>query len=174
MTKRDFFRIIIRSFALYLLLLILFNQLPTSISYIGIDFNLVGILYLSGSLILLILLFFALMRKSDAIIDFLKIDKGFDDERIDFGNLSQKQIIDFALILIGGFLFLDHLPEFLSFCYLGFKKFVSSDGLNAAEGYHLDEEMDYFRWIISGMNLVLGYLIFTNYNKLSKLFLRSK
>ncbi|MEY8022179.1 hypothetical protein AB8P51_15200 [Muriicola sp. SD30] len=174
MTKRDFFRIIIRSFALYLLLLILFNQLPTSISYIGIDFSLIGILYISVGFIILILLFFALMRKSDAIIDILKIDRGFDDDHIDLGNLSQKQILDFALILIGGFLFLDHLPEFFSFCYLGFKKLVSGNNLNPAEGYHLDQESDYFRWVFSGINILLGYLIITNYTKLSKFLLKNK
>src|SRR5690606_14048048 len=132
MTKRDFFRIIIKIFGLYSLILTVFNVLPTSIGYIT-DFVPTTLLWIFGSMVLIILMFSFLIFKTDKIINLLKLDKGFDDERIELGNFNNKKILQFALILIGGFLFLGHLPDFLQYCFLAFKKQVASGGLNFME-----------------------------------------
>ena len=167
MTKRDFFRIIIRLFALYLLLLTVFNFIPTNVSYLTYDFTVWPILIILGSAVLMMLLFIFLLRKSDAVIDVLKLDKAFDDERIEFGNLGSLEIVKIALIFIGGFMILDHLPEFLHYCYLGFKKEISSTGLSPFEAPGLSEYWDYFRWFVSGINLLVGYLVLSNLGRLS-------
>ena len=168
MTKRDFFRIVIRIFALYLLLLVVFNFIPSNLSYASYGFDFTVILWILGSSILMVLLFLLLLRKSDLVIDVLKLDNGFDDGRIELGSLNSLQIANLALIFIGGFLFLDHIPEFLQFCYLAFKKEVSNNGLGILEGSGIDGYMDYFRWSVSGINIILGYLIITNYLKIAK------
>lgn len=168
MTKRDFFRIVIRLFALYLLLLTVFNFIPTNVSYLTYDFTFYPILIILVSAVLMILLFILLLRKSDTVIDVLKLDKAFDDERIEFGNLRSLEIVKIALIFIGGFMILDHLPEFLHYCYLGFKKDISSTGLSPFEAPGLSEYWDYFRWFVSGVNLLVGYLIISNLGKLSE------
>lgn len=167
MTKRDFFRIVIRLFALYLLLLTVFNFIPTNVSYLTYDITIWPILIILGSAVLMILLFIFLLRKSDTVIDVLKLDKAFDDERIEFGSLGSLEIVKIALIFIGGFMILDHLPEFLNYCYLGFKKEISSAGLSPFEAPGLSEYWDYLRWFVSGVNLLVGYLIISNLGKLS-------
>lgn len=167
MTKRDFFRIIIRLFALYLLLLTVFNFIPTNVSYLTYDFTVWPILIILGSAVLMMLLFIFLLRKSDTVIDVLKLDKAFDDERIEFGNLGSLEIVKIALIFIGGFMILDYLPEFLHYCYLGFKKEISSTGLSPFEAPGLSEYWDYFRWFVSGINLLVGYLVLSNLGRLS-------
>lgn len=174
MTKRDFFRIIIRLFALYLLLLTIFNFIPSNISYLTYELAIWPILIILGSAVLMILLFVFLLRKSDTVIDVLKLDKGFDDERIEFGNLGSLDIVKIALILIGGFMILDHLPEFLHFCYLGFKKEISATGLSPLEAPGLDEFWDYFRGFISVINILVGYLILSNLSRLSKFLVNLK
>src|SRR5690606_26990278 len=100
--------------------------------------------------------------------DFLKIDQGFDDERIEFGNFSSQKIMQLALILIGGFLIIDYLPDFLQFTYLAFKKEVSPSGLNLMEDLTFGKTKDYFDWVISGMNLIVGYLLLTNYSRITE------
>ncbi len=174
MTKRDFFRIIIRIFALYLLLLTIFNFIPTNVTYLSYDLAIWPALIVLGSAILMILLFVFLLRKSDNVIDVLKLDKGFDDERIEFGNLGSLEIVKIALIFIGGFMILDHLPEFLHYCYLGFKKEISATGLSSFEAPGLAEFWDYFRWFISGVNLLVGYLILSNLGRLARFLVNLK
>ncbi|MRX63149.1 hypothetical protein [Maribacter luteus] len=173
MTKRDFFRIVLRLFALYLLLLVIFNFIPSNISYLSYELQFTAVLLILGSSVLMILLFIILLRKSDMVIDVLKLNEGFDDDRIDFGNLGSLEIVKIALIFIGGFLLLDHLPEFLHYCYLGFKKEISASGLNPFEAPALSDFGDYFRWFISGVNLVVGYLILTNLGRLSRFIIKA-
>ncbi|WP_431125428.1 hypothetical protein [Flagellimonas flava] len=168
MTKRDFFRIIIRLFALYLLLLTIFNYIPTNVSYLTFELSIWPVLIILGSAILMIVLFLFLLQKSDTVIDVLKLDKGFDDERIELGNLGSLEIVKIALIFIGGFMILDHLPEFLHYCYLGFKKEISATGLSPFEAPGLAEFWDYFRWFVSGVNLLVGYLILSNLGRLAR------
>lgn len=166
MTKRDFFRIIIKIFGLYSLILTVFIVLPTSMGYIT-DFDPTTLLWIFGITVLIVLMFAFLIYNTDKIINLLKLHKGFDDDRIELGNFNNEKILQFALILIGGFLFLGHLPDFLQYCYPAFKKQVAPNGLNFMEGMAFGSSVDYFNWAISGMNLIMGYLILTNYNRIA-------
>ena len=162
MTKRDFFRIIIKLFGLYSLILTVFTYIPTNISYVTFQFEPIVLLWIFGAVALTVLVYILLIRKTDLIIDFLKLDKGSDDERIEFKNFNRQKIMQLALILIGGFLIIDYLPDFLQYTYLAFKKEVSPNGLNQLEDFSFGKITDYFNWVISGMNLIVGYILLTN------------
>ena len=168
MTKRDFFRIIIKLFGLYSLILTVFTYIPTNISYVTFQFEPIVLLWIFGAVTLTVLVYILLIRKTDLIIDFLKLDKGFDDERIEFRNFNSQKIMHLALILIGGFLIIDYLPDFLQYTYLAFKKEVSPNGLNQLEDFSFGKITDYFNWVISGMNLIVGYILLTNYDRITK------
>ncbi|MDT0620860.1 hypothetical protein [Croceitalea vernalis] len=172
MTKRDFFRVIIRLFSLYLLLLTIFNFIPTNVSYLFFEPSVWPILIIIGSALFMIMLFLFLLKKTDTVIDVLKLDKAFDDERIEFGNLGSEEIVKVALIFIGGFLLLDHLPEFLHYCYLGFKKEVSATGLSPLESTGLTGYWDYFRWFVAGINLIIGYLLLSNLSRVANFLMK--
>lgn len=174
MTKRDFFRIVLRLFALYLLLLTVFTFIPSNISYQLYEFSVWPLLFILGSSVLMFALFFFLLRKSDVIIDVLKLDKGFDDEQINFGSLSSLEILKIGLIFIGGFLVLDNLPQFLNYCYLAFQLEVSPDGPNIMEMFGLSGNTHNFQWFLSGLNMLLGYLILTNLSRISNYLLKFK
>ncbi len=174
MTKRDFFRIIIKLFGLYSVIITIFYYIPANIGYVTYDFEPIVLLWILGACTLAVLIYVFLIRKTDRIIDLLKIDKGFDDERIEFGNFNSRKIMQLALIIISGFLILDYLPDFLQYTYLAFKKEVSPSGLNFTEGVGFGKSMDYFNWAISGMNLVIGYLLLTNYNQIAKWLTNNK
>lgn len=166
MTKRDFFRIIIKLFGLYALILTVFTYIPSNISYVILQFDLFTLFWIFGFTVLTALIYILLIRKTDLIIDFLKIDKGFDDDRIEFENFNSQKIMQLALILIGGFLIIEYLPDFLQYTYLTFKKEVSPSGLNQLEAFSFGKAKDYFDWAISGINLIVGYVLLTNYHRI--------
>ena len=168
MTKRDFFRTIIKLFGLYALILTVFTFIPQNISYVAFEFDFIVLLWIIGVAIFIVLIYIFLILKTDPIIDLLKIDKGFDDERIELGNFNNKALIKLALILIGAFLIISYTPEFLQYCYLAFKDQVSPKGLNSIELFTFGRTIDYFNWVISGMNILVGFLLLTNYKYLSK------
>lgn len=168
MTKRDFFRIVIKLFGLYSLILTVFNYIPSNIAYITIDFDLMTLLWIFGASSLVVLIYVFLILKTDRIINLLKIDQGFDDDRIEFGNFDSYKIFKFSLIVIGGFMIIDYLPNFLQYTYLAFKSKVSSTGLNYFEELGFGKTIDYFNWSIAGLNIVIGIIIITNYDRIAK------
>ncbi len=167
MTKRDFFRIVLKLFGLYSVILTVFNFIPANIGYVTYQFEPIAILWIIGATILAVGLYVLLIRKTDKIIAWLKIDTGFDDDRIEIGNFNAMGIVKFALIIIGGFLVIDYLPNFLHYSYLAFKSEVSPNGLNMLESYGNDGQVDYFQWTIAIMNLVLGIVLLTNYKRIA-------
>lgn len=166
MTNRDFFRIIIKLFGLYALISAVFVYIPSSISYVFYDFEPISLLWIVGGLSLVVLIFVFLIRKTDRIIDLLKIDKGFDEERIEFGNFNVQNIVKLGLIIIGGSLIIEYFPKFLSYCFFAFKSQVSLKGLESMN-HSFGGFRDYSNWAISVINLVLGYLLLTNFNRLA-------
>ncbi|MFT6148054.1 MAG: hypothetical protein ACJAUH_000734 [Saprospiraceae bacterium] len=111
MTKKDFFRILIKLFGLYVLINFAFSIVNTIsnlfIDSYGLGFFEVGI-YL-GMLILLFLLFVVLVFKADTIIRWLRLDQGFDDEYIQFEKFSPKNVVKLALILIAGLMIIENI-----------------------------------------------------------------
>ena len=92
MTKRDFFRIIIKLFGLYFLILTLFYWIPSNYVYTIYGFELLPLIGLLVMTALVILLYYAIIKYADNIINITKIDQGFDDEFIIFGDLRYSRI----------------------------------------------------------------------------------
>lgn len=170
MTKRDFFIVLIKVFGLYLIIVTVFSTLPynimlaTGIGYVGVIWIIAAILIVAG-------LLFLLLTQAGRISDILNLEKGFDEERIDFSGLKNLDLIKFVLLLIGGFLFLENLPVFLSDTLLIFKAFVPKGFDSAYENQgtlRYDRLEDYTHWISSGFNLLVGYLLISNFKKISQ------
>lgn len=169
MTKRDFFRIIIKLFGLYSLILSVFNYIPSSFSsLIATNFELSFLLLFLGAISLTILIYTFLILKTDTIIRWLKIDSGFDDDNIMLGNFNEAAIIKLALILFGGLLIVNYSPDFLYYCYLALKKEAAPNGLSGViDSFYNQQIVDYFKWVISGVNIIVGYLLLTNYSRVT-------
>lgn len=161
MTKRDFFRILIKIFGLYSLILSIFTLIPQNISNVLFQFDIMMLLVILASTIISVGMFLVLLFKSDFIIDKLKLDKGFDDDKIIVGNLTNESILKLALIIIGVFLIIDYLPAVLFDLINAFKTkstFTSIEGNN----------VNYFDIVIGLVNILLGYLFITNYKIISQ------
>ncbi|WP_298307633.1 hypothetical protein [Flavobacterium sp.] len=161
MTKRDFFRILIKIFGLYSLILSIFTVIPQNISNVLFQFDIMMLLVILASTIISVGMFLVLLFKSDFIIDKLKLDKGFDDDKIIVGNLTNESILKLAFIIIGGFLIIDYLPAVLFDLINAFKTkstFTSIEGNN----------VNYFDIVTGLVNILLGYLFITNYKSISQ------
>ncbi len=103
MTKRDFFRLLIKIFGLYSFIISLFMFLPEMIStfFLYKDYS---YLFISlGGFLVITFFCFLLISKEDLIINKLELDKGFDDENIILGNMNSLMILKLAILLVGFF-----------------------------------------------------------------------
>src|SRR5690625_7724332 len=110
MTKRVFFILIIKIFGLYSIITSLFSVLPNNISFVIQNIEIIGIIWLLATALIIIGLFYLLLTKADKISKLLKLENGFDEDRIDFNGLKSLDIIKFVVLIIGGLLFVENIP----------------------------------------------------------------
>lgn len=96
-------------------------QLSTSLSFLDGSLNTTGLLQVWGLLFLSLFLYFIVVRvfifKTDWIIEKLKLDKNFKEEKIDI-NYNTSTILNIAIIIMGGLILLDAFPAFISRLYV--------------------------------------------------------
>lgn len=161
MTKKDFFILLIKIFGLFSIITNLFSVLPGNISIAFMDLDPMSAIWIIIAVALIFGLFVLLVFKAEKIVILLKLEEGFEEDRINFGNLKPSEIIKVATFIIGGMLILHNIPVFLNLSFFAFKH-VSIGIIN--------EPKDNFNLIVSGINIVLGYLLLTNYSFVSRLF----
>lgn len=171
MTKRDFFIVILRIIALFFLANTIFYVLPQQVMFLFFRFNIAWIVWIFFLLLLLFTLYWALVFKSDKIINFLGFNRGFDDDKIDFAHFSSLNIIKLAILFIGGFLFINNLPTFLINTYFAFKSSISQGAEQAVYNTNLIKYthlQDYIGWGVSAFNLLVSYLMLKYFKSLSE------
>ncbi len=170
MTKKDLFIIIIKIFGLYTLITTLFSVLPSNLVFVLSNIDLIGIIWMLFVIVITVGLFYVLIRKSDKISNLLRLQEGFDNENIDFGGLKNIDIIKLSVLIIGGFLFIENLPAFLSNTLFAFKSSIPKtfdDAYTSQATFKYNTLEDYIYWITSGLNVLIGYLLVSNYKKIS-------
>lgn len=163
MTKRDFFRLLIKIFGLYSFIISLFMFLPEMISTFVLYKDYSYLFISMGGFLVITFFCFLLISKADLIINKLELDKGFDDENVILGNMNSFMIFKLAVLLVGFFLIMDYVPSFLYHVINAFKKEVTSYGIDA-------QKVDCFGLTVSFVNIVLGYLLITNYKRIAEYF----
>ncbi len=161
MTKKDFFRVLIKIFTLYGLLISaisFINQLTLLGQSINDIFFLISVV---GSFSVTLIFLYLVINFTDNIINFLKLDSGFDDDKIVFGNLNNQSLYKIAIVLLGGFLMVDSFPRIIVDLVNSFKILVSNNQL-------VNQEADYYWGIIRVFNLVIGYVLITNASRIAK------
>lgn len=173
MTKRDFFRVIIKLFGLYAATIAMFSLLPTYIGYAISEFESTNLWWILGTIVVILLLLALLIFGADKIIKLLDLDKGFDDEQIDFGNFKEINLLKLATIILGGIMIIDNFPSFVNHSYRAFKSRVSSNELTNMIDSFAYERVDYFQFAVSVISILIGYLMITNYTHISEWLLKS-
>jgi hypothetical protein len=154
MTKKDFFRLTIKIFGLYYVISIFFSVLPNNVSFVISDIDFRGIIWIVATMIVIIGLFIFLIYKPDAIINWLRLEKGFDEDRIDFQNFNSINIVKLAVIVIGGILLIQNIPAFLSHTLFAFKSSTGNEFNSNVIKY--TSLRDYVRWATSFLNIIIG------------------
>jgi hypothetical protein len=168
MTKKDFFRILIKVFGLYSIIQSLFVVLPETLPIINGYFGsrvgegIIGILFVLAMLAFIVFLFVVLIRKTDTVIRWLRLDKGFDDDKIYFEGLTPENILKLSAIVVGGLLIIDHVPSFLSETYQAFANHLPG----SEQGQHAVQTIS---WATSFMDVIIGFLLVRKYEQVGKL-----
>jgi hypothetical protein len=165
MTKKDFFSLLIKIFGLYSLISFIFSVLPANFIFVIQYIDAAAIVWIILVITVTFLIFLFLIYNPNRIVVWLKLDKGFDDDRIDFQKFNNANILKLAAIIIGGVLLIQNVPRFLSFTLFAFK---SSNG-NELNTVNFGGLRDYIHWGTSFLNILIGYLILTNYNFISRI-----
>jgi hypothetical protein len=158
MTKKDFFITVIRLFGLYVLTGVLFNTVPMNITYLFEISSLFIVLISLFSIFIPIGLFVLLIFKAEKIVNILKLDQGFDEDRINFGNLNGTEILKIAIFILGGLILIESIPIFI-------KNLISSLEMSI-NGGELDHYIKFY-WAVAFIKIVLGYLLVTYYEKIA-------
>lgn len=159
MTKRDFFMLIIKLFGLFAIINTLFDFILMIFSF---PESLLKVWYfaITGMIIGLYLL---LVFASDKIIQLLKLDKGFDEERIEMGNYSAVDVVKIGSFIIGGLLIIKNITQFL----IETKNALFADTIESGTIDFSNKS-----WIISGLNILVGFFLITKYNYMVKIFIK--
>jgi len=155
MTKKDFFILIIKLFGLYSIITALFLTLPQNISFLVNDFRISAIIYVTVVLVIVVGLFILLIFKTPYLVKLLKLEKGFDNDYLEFGNLTSPEIVKIATFIIGGFLIIHNIPIFINQTISAFRSSLLL--MTITPNYK-------WSWLVTGLNILIGYLLITNLN----------
>jgi hypothetical protein len=163
---RDFLKLLLKLFGLYLLISTVFSM-PAYIVYmvqagpdlVPILFNIAGEVFVIAALGCI---FFYLVFNPDKIIDRLRLDRGFDTTHIHFEKLSSDLILKIGILL-----FVRNVSELLTYGYRIFKKSVT-----ASEDYFGGGGEEQVSAVIALLNIVVAFVLITNMNGLTKFLLQ--
>lgn len=105
-----------------------------------------------------------LIFKAGSIINLLKLDKGFDNQKILIGELKTSKIVNILLISIGLYLFISNLSSFIYYIFEAFSKDLNNQ---------TQDEYNKTYLIICGLNLALGLFVLSNHRVISKWFTKN-
>jgi hypothetical protein len=173
MTKKDFFRIIIKLLTIYYFIGFLFSLLSNILSFFNtskISFQDITelILYQMAVFLLSVVFLVFFVRNTDLIISLLKLDKYFDDEHIVIGNFDATKWAQFAIIFLGGLLIVNNISDFLLQTTVYLQRKMSYGNMKLINNYY------YTRLIISTFNLLIGYILITNNSSIARFLIQSK
>ena len=168
MTKKDFFRIIIKLFGLYWIVTSIYNQLPYIFSIISKGFDSYYLPYALGYFLVCISIFVLLVFYTDRIIKWLKLEKGYDEDKIDFSNFNTGNIIKLALIIFSFMLIINNVSTFFTQTYYVVRLRFS---MNLSDTVNYIPQSDY-AWAKSFIDMFIGYIILTNYPAISRFLLK--
>lgn len=161
MTPRNLFNVVLKIFGLFFLREIVFiiPQLISSISFLiqpdNFDNNQYSNYGIGGFIVVLLIIIFycfiiyQLIFKTNNIVDKLKLNKGFNQEEFSF-NISTSLVLTIALIVIGGVILTDEIPNLCRNIFSYFQEKSLTHGIT---------KPNYSYIIISAVKVIIGFLI---------------
>lgn len=160
MKVKDFFVLIIKLFGLYSIVTVLFNIIPKNISFVLLSPELTIIISLVIGMVITVALLLLLIAKADKIVSLFKLEKNFENDSFEFGNLTPVEIVKIATCIVGGFLIIHNLPILIYQSVEAFNSDIQSQSLTSTYKWN---------WFVNGLNVLIGYYIITNLNLIIRL-----
>ena len=167
MTKRDFFIVLVKILSLFYLIALVSTMLPNMSLVFSYEFDVISFIVFTVASAISIGIFLLLLFKPKSIVQSLKLDKGFDDDRIEFGNLAAADIVKIGCFIIGGLLLVDNIADVIYQTVLAFKNNMQNVEYNYFDV--ADTYFDKYLWITSAIRAAIGFLLLTNYDFVAKL-----
>lgn len=159
MTKRDFFRVLIKLFGLYIFIEYLFIGIMANFNFFYIDSEPIVVIASIVVVLIWVGLFLAIMFKTDSILDMLSLDKGFEDERINLGEMKATGLMKIGLIVIGALLVINNIAPMLYHIFYAFKAEVND--------YNVQSQIDTPLSMLV-MKVILGAILVLNNDRIVK------
>lgn len=164
MTKRDFFRLVIK--------LIAFNAVLSTVLVLPIQFfnihhlNLDEFFQIVGITLFAILVMTALIylsiKYTDKIINFFMLDKGYDTDKIDVNSINSLQIIRLVIIFVSATLIVNNLPNIFVEIIKVFKNSAYQNNL-------IEDSSRYLGIYIRITSVLLGIILLFNSTKIAQI-----
>jgi len=107
---------------------------------------------------------FLLIFKTNYVIDILKLDQGFEEETLSL-NIHRSTILSISIIVIGGLLVADELPNFCRQLFSYFQeKRMTYGQTNPSLSYS----------IVSGVKIIIGMILMTGQRQIVNLIDRQR
>jgi len=136
------------------------SSIPGNLIFVTLNPGPIVLVWAFIALAVSIGLFAVLIFKAESLVDLMKLDRGFDDDKIELGNFSSADVVKIGAFIIGGLLILNNISTFLSHTLFAFKGSVVGRNYGASEN---------FNWALSGINILFGVFLITNYGFVAKL-----
>ncbi len=161
MTPRNLFNIILKIFGLFFLreIVLIIPQLISSISYFtksdtygNGQFSSDGLSILILTLLSIAFYFFIIYQlifNTNKIVDTLKLDQGFNQAEFSF-NISMSFVLTIALIVIGGVILTNEIPNLCKSIFAYFQEKTLTHGMT---------KPNYSYIIISTIKIIIGLLL---------------
>lgn len=154
MTKRDFFRILIKLLGLYLFIRFMFDWAISVFSMYVVEFETVHLVVSLIVMAIWMVIFWLLLFKTDGFIKLLELDKRFDEERIDLNEMKASGLMKIGLIVIGALLFINNLSLLLFELVAKFKAEVNE--------YNVQSDVANPQFILISKVILGAVLVFHN------------
>ena len=155
MTPRNLFNVVLKIFGLFFLREIVFILPPLISSFLYFtkpDSIQDGLFtFIATNLITFFYCFiiYQLIFKTNSIVNKLKLDQGFNQENFSF-NISTSLVLTIALIVTGGVILTNEIPNFCNRFFSYFQEKRLSHGMT---------KPDFSYTIVSGAKIIIGLLL---------------
>jgi len=173
MTPRSLFNIILKIFGLFFLknIIEVVSELISTMLYMfkptSFDHNEEILIFLAMVLVLVFYIFitYQFLFKTNNILEKLKLDRGFAQEEFSF-NISQSTIFTIALIVIGGLILANEIPNLVSALY----QYIQQQSAQRYTGNK--PNLSYA--ILTGAKIIVGLLILGERKRIAEFVARKK
>lgn len=168
MEIKDFFKLALKLIAIFYAVEAIYFLAGNIQYFINIyEYEVITITWTILSTLIPVLMYYLIFVQSDKLVKFLKIDQGFEGKKVNFGSLSSLEILKIAFIIFGLIMIVWGLPNFLT---NGFYAFKYSAGPQLYEPHPDAIRYDYFEMTQSGVYILMGYLMVSNYKRIANWF----